>query len=93
MPGSSAREWPVYHAAVAAGLAGDLDTSEALFKRLIDELPATEWQEQLRADSEELARCVRDEARFRALVLAIIQESRTLHGLPPDPMCLDAQNS
>jgi hypothetical protein len=89
-PAPNARAWPLYHAAVAAGLAGNIATSERLFKRLIEEPVNTEWEKKLQADSAELAQTLPDAARFRAAILTIIQQSRGLLGLPPDPNCLDA---
>jgi len=46
-PKSDASAWPVYHAAVAAGLAGDVATARRLFDRLIQELSTAEWHQKL----------------------------------------------
>jgi hypothetical protein len=88
-PDAHARYWPLYHAAVAAGLAGDVAASERFLNRLIEDFPAAEWQAKLRIDSAALARTLPDIVRFRGAILAIVQESRALHGLAPDPTCLD----
>jgi hypothetical protein len=82
--------WPLYHAAVAAGLAGDVVASRQLFTRLINEPTATEWQVKLRSGSIALAEILPSTEGFRAAILAIIQESRALHRLSPDPTCLEA---
>jgi len=89
MPTADARMWPVYHAAVAAGLTGDVAASERLFRQLVEESADTEWQKELQARSAELGQILPDAFRFREGVLAIVQESRRLHRLPPDPACLD----
>ena len=88
-PDDRARGWPVYHAAVAAGLAGDVPASNQLFRRLIEEPTTSEWQVKLRSDSAALANLLHNAERFRGALLAIVQESRALHGLPLDPTCLE----
>lgn len=82
--------WQVYHAAVAAGLAGDVTASRQLFTRLINEPTTREWQVKRRLESMALAEALPDTEEFRAVILAIIQESRILLKLPPDPTCLEA---
>lgn len=89
-PHANARAWPVYHAAVVAGLRGDVDVSKRLFERVVEEPATTEWQRRLQVDCAELAQNLLETNKFRAAILAIIQESRALRGLPPDPACLDA---
>lgn len=88
-PKSDACAWPIYHAAVAAGLTGDVANAKRLFNRLVEEPTTAEWHKKLQADGAELSRILPDGAEFREAVLAIIQESRALHGLAPDPTCLD----
>jgi hypothetical protein len=82
---------PVYHAAVAAGLVGDITSARQLFRRL------EEWctdgyghQLQLKANSAELAQLIEEPARFRAAVLANIENRRRCLCLPPDPQCLNS---
>jgi hypothetical protein len=82
--------WPVYHAAVVAGLVRDIDTSKAFFRRM-EAWPAHgyEWQQKLKSDSAALSVLLDEPARFRSAVLSIIEQRRALIGLPPDPHCLD----
>lgn len=89
-PKSDAQAWPIYHAAVAAGLMGDTANAARLFHRLMRETTIAEWHKRLQSESAELAHTLPDRARFREAVLSVIQHSRALHGLPPDPACLDA---
>ena len=89
-PEAHAQGWSVYHAAVAAGLAGDIASSQKLFRRLIDEPAGVDWHLELQDDSIGLAQKLHEPTKFRAAVLAIVEESRALHGLQPDPACLDA---
>ncbi|HXQ49720.1 MAG TPA: hypothetical protein VN802_01395 [Stellaceae bacterium] len=81
--------WPLYHAAVASGIAGDRDTAARLFQRL-DEKPATrDWQATLRTESRVLARSLEEHGAFRRSVGDVIGRMRALQGLPPDPACFD----
>jgi hypothetical protein len=89
-PNTDATGWPVYHAAVASGLVGDYATAERLFKRLMQKPPTAAWHEKLQLAGAELAQTLSDGDEFRQTVLAIIQKSRALRHLPPDPTCLDA---
>lgn len=88
-PKSDTSAWPVYHAAVAAGLAGDVVAARRLFNRLIREPPTAEWHQKLHMNGMELTQTLADRDGFRQAVLAVIQESRALHHLPPDPACLE----
>jgi hypothetical protein len=82
--------WPVYHAAVAAGLMGDIVASRAFFKRM-EAWPTNdyEWEQRLKSDSAKLAGLLDDSAQFRSAVLANIEQRRALIRLPPDSRCLD----
>lgn len=87
-------DWPKYHAAVAAGLIGEIPTA----RRLFDEMAAWEtygyeWQEKLKAHSAALAGLLDRPAQFRSAVLTIISRRREIMRLPPDPHCLDALDS
>jgi hypothetical protein len=86
--------WPAYHAAVAAGLIGDITTARALFNRM-KQWPADgyDWQLRLKSDSIKLSRMLARPSQFRSAILAIIEARRKLMRLPPDPNCLDAQDS
>jgi len=81
---------PVYHAAVVAGLFGDIASARQLFGRL------EEWrtdgyghQLELKANSVALAQLIGEPARFRAAVLANIENRRRCLRLPSDPQCLE----
>jgi hypothetical protein len=89
-PSSNATGWPVYHAAVAAGLIGDVAAAESHFNRLGQETATAEWHKKLQKGGAELAQNLRNRDGFREAILAIIQQSRALLDLPPDPTCLDA---
>jgi hypothetical protein len=83
-------DWPAYHAAVAAGLVGDIATARQLFCR-VEAWPTqgSEWQQTLKSDAVALAALLDDPARFRAAVCEIIAQCRALNKLPTDPQCLD----
>jgi hypothetical protein len=86
--------WPIYHAAIACGLAGDLMASRHYF----DQMAAWptygyDWQLKLKADSAALAPLLDEPAKFRSAILAIIEKRRRLIRLPPDPHCLDELDS
>ncbi|MPZ40041.1 MAG: hypothetical protein GEU95_18690 [Rhizobiales bacterium] len=82
--------WPIYNAAVAAGLAGDEETSRQLFQQMKDwETYGYDWQLRLKADSAALAALLSDREKFRAKVLGIIEQGRALMKMPPDPNCLE----
>jgi hypothetical protein len=86
--------WPIYDAAVAAGLIGDMETSRKLFQRL-EEWPTFgyEWQVKLKSESAKLAAKLYDPVEFRSAVLAIITRRRMTMQLPPDPTCLEITDS
>lgn len=76
--------WPLYHAAVASGLAGD-DATAARFFRRLDEKPASrDWEAELAAQASALAQSLGDEAAFRRAVGEIVARMRALHGLPAE---------
>jgi hypothetical protein len=81
--------WPEYHAAVATGLAGDIDRSARFFEQIIAGPAATDWQVELRSECARLLRLLPDMGRFRDAIRAIVEESRVRHKLSPDPGCLD----
>jgi hypothetical protein len=80
----------IFHAAIAAGLVGDVDTARRLFQAF-DAIPIrnVQWQIELRARNAKLAAQLGRPALFRSAVLEIIEECRQLNGLPADPGCLD----
>jgi hypothetical protein len=82
--------WSSYHAAIASGLIGDIDTSKHFFRQL--ELWPTDgydWQRKLKSDSAALAVLLEDPIQFRSAILRIIEQQRKIEGLPHDPRCLD----
>jgi len=81
--------WPVYHAAIATGLAGDVTASTEFFRRIETwRTTGYDWKEKLKSDSAPLARLLGDPAAFRGAMLRVIDECRALNGLPTDPDCL-----
>lgn len=82
--------WPVYHAAVAAGLVGDIAGARQLFRRM-EAWPTNgyDWQQTLKSDTAVLAALLDTPVRFRAAVDEKIAQCRALNKLPPDPQCLD----
>ena len=81
--------WPVYHAAIAAGLAGDIETSNRLFVRFDAWCNSHHRKAKLQSESTSLASILARPTQFRAAVQAIIEKCRALNGLPRDPNCLD----
>ena len=88
----SEKNQEIFHAAIAAGLVGDIDTARRLFQ-IFDAMPvhSARWQIALRAKNAALAARLEQPALFRTSVLDIIQECRALNGLPADPGCLDGE--
>jgi hypothetical protein len=81
--------WPLYHRAVASGLAGDIEAAGQCFRRL-GEKPATrDWETQLQSDAGGLAPLAGDRVAFRGAITTIVNRARALQGLPADPDCLD----
>ena len=80
----------VLHAAIAAGLIGDVPTARGLFRRFL-EMPTHDyqWAVTLHERALTLASQVEYPQAFRSSVLAAIQECRSLNGLMPDEHCLD----
>jgi hypothetical protein len=88
-PSADGHCWPVYHAAVASGLAGDIGASRRLFERVLGESVEYEWQRELQAKCLEMVGKLNDREKFREGVVATVQESRLLHRLRADLACLD----
>jgi len=86
-----ATAWPDYHAAVAAGLNGDVANAARLFARLAAAPTVAAWHRDLQDRGAALATRLDDARAFRARVLAIVEEARALHRLAPDPNCLGAR--
>jgi hypothetical protein len=91
---TSESNWQIFHAAIAAGLVGDVETARRLFE-IFDTMPIrnVQWQIELRAKNAALAALLDQPALFHAAVVETIQECRRLNKLPPDPACLDTAQS
>jgi hypothetical protein len=91
---ASSDGWPVYHAAVASGLVGDVETSKRLFKRM-EAWPTYgyDWELDLKSESAALAALLFNRERFRSAILAIIDRTRRTMKMPPDPDCLEINGS
>jgi hypothetical protein len=86
--------WPVYYAAVAAGLVGDIAMSRQLFQRLADwRTHGYEQQVKLKADGASLARFANDPEHFRTVIAGIIHDVRDRLRLPFDPELLRTLDS
>jgi hypothetical protein len=86
--------WPVYRAAVTAGLLNDIETARQLFKRM--ESFDTEGHElwaKLKSECATLSTLLDDPARYRSFILATIAERREDLRLSPDPKCLESMDS
>jgi hypothetical protein len=78
--------WPLYHAAVAQGLAGDAAAAARFFARLLAKPAHRTSERDLRAAAEPLAALVGDKPAFRAAVAAIVERTRALQGLRALPI-------
>jgi hypothetical protein len=87
---TSEKNWQIFHAAIAAGLVGDVNTACRLFQ-ISDSMPTrnVQWQIELRAKNAALAVQLNQPSLFRGSVLEAIQQCRRLNNLPTDPGCLD----
>lgn len=86
--------FPVYRAAVTAGLVGDVTTARQLFRRMED-LNAENYEPWLKLKSEcaTLAPLLDDPARYQSAILETIAAWRQHFRLPPDPQCLESMDS
>ena len=86
--------FPVYRAAVTAGLVGDVKTARQLFQRM-EALDAENYEPWINLKSEcaALAALLDDPVRYRAAILETIAERRRKLRLPPDPQCLESMDS
>ena len=75
-----------YHAAVAAGLVGDMATARQLFDRLESwETQGQDWTEAIKSRGAALGKFADDPVTFESAILAIIAEVRSRLHLLPDP--------
>lgn len=86
--------WPVYRAAVTAGLVGNITTARQLFRRM-EMLDAENYEPwiKLKAECAELAALLDDPDRYRLAILDIITEGRQQWKLSIDPQCLESMDS
>lgn len=86
--------FPVYRAAVTAGLVGDIATARLLFHRMADLRPENydPWIK-LKAECAALAPLLDEPIRYRAAILETIASRRLDLHLPPDPQCLESMDS
>jgi len=80
--------WPLYHAAVAAGLASDIETSRQLFLRFDAWCDLPHWRTKIESESRALAALLSAPAQFQTTIQAIINQCRSLNGLQSDSDCL-----
>jgi hypothetical protein len=83
--------WPIYHAAVAAGLVGDFAGARQLFDRIRHW--QTETHPRMRGAAAELAGLIATPAQFRLAVLQMMARRRAALGLPPVENCLGSADS
>ena len=87
--------YPVYRAAVTAGLVGDITTARKLFERMAatDESNYGTWIKLLKSDCATLAALLDDPPRYRAAIRDTIATRRERFRLPPDPQALESMDS
>lgn len=86
--------WPIYDAAIACGLAGEVSASKEFFDRVHAwRTDGYEWQEKLKSEAGSLAAILKQPKQFRSTILAAIARNRNLMRLSPDPHCLDELDS
>lgn len=81
--------WSIFHAAVASGLAGDIEESRHLFERLRARTQITIVRNEVMESFERLSAALCEPPVFRSMIASNIRETRRLNRLPDDPDCLD----
>ncbi|MBI4558671.1 MAG: hypothetical protein HY706_13910 [Candidatus Hydrogenedentes bacterium] len=74
--------WDHYHAAVSAGLIGDVATARSRFAAVATEKHEFAWVQDLKKRTAGLARVVDDTVRFRGRIASVVARTRTLLKLP-----------
>ena len=74
--------WAGYHAAISAGVAGDVVGSTRFFAELADHPATHEWENEVQGRAAELSKHLPDVPAFRAAVTRVVDHSRELHKLP-----------
>jgi hypothetical protein len=87
--------FPVYRAAITAGLVGDIETARKLFERMerIDLTNWGSWITKLTSECTTLAALLDDPDHYKAALLETITNRREKMRLPPDPKCLESTGS
>jgi hypothetical protein len=80
--------WSQYHAAIAAGLIGDLAGARQLFRQLASASVEATWVEQLQTVATGLSELLSDPDQFRSSIQQIVNTRRAKAKLPPDPIGL-----
>ena len=74
--------WPLFHAAVAAGLAGDTAAARSSMDRLLSQEPTSAWQLAQQSKMADYRSVIDDPDAYRARVVDEILRSRQAHKLP-----------
>jgi len=74
--------WYNYHAGIAAGLVGDVETANVRLGLVLEEKPSHDWIRELHKRVYGLSEALRDTVKFRSDVANIVRRSRALHKLP-----------
>jgi hypothetical protein len=83
--------FPIYRAAITAGLIGDVATAHQLFRRIACwATDGYDWQSRMKTESAALADKLDDAALFRSAVDAVVQERRARFKLGEAPEALSA---
>jgi hypothetical protein len=70
--------WPTFHAAVATGLAGDVDRARALATQVLAEDATYDWETSKQAKAAEFGASLGDAPIYRARIVREIQQARAL---------------
>jgi hypothetical protein len=86
--------FPVYRAAVTAGLVGEVTTARRLFHKMeeLDDEGYTPWIK-LKAECAAFAARLDDSEQYRSAALSVVTELRQHLRLPPDSQCLEATDA
>ncbi len=74
--------WPLHHAAVAAGLIGDLTAADQLFDRVRTSFTGDGWQAEARAHAAHLQQVVARQEAFKSEIMDLIEQKRAVLKLP-----------
>ena len=74
--------WPMFHAAIANGLAGETDRARDLFDNVTGYSATYDWVRDLQDDARQLRTALDDPARFREQIIERILRGRQAQRLP-----------